>query len=404
MSKTILAGLALLFALGCASSGTGNPAVQKQQVFLSASLSTMEQGSFGPDFHLYDGGLLVFAHRRNELATTVDAATVDAMQKLIRESAWTKILSAMQAKNYDSYRDRPGVYLQSETRRTFVGAFVPADKLPEELRPYLRQIDEVLLRAFGPGYPVRFAELRLEVIELSADPVVPEQRLFLSLYASADQPGTHLRVYDGGLLTLSDERAELVARVDAETLAELQGIARDPLWQRLLAELATTHDVETMPEGDFSYAIRSESGGRFWWTRFPVEDLPDEMRSYLKKIDDIFQRTFGSKYPFYLSSVRTVIGKDEPPRGVQNDLTFLGTITSIEVASTGDPLRKFRVTTKVDEVLSGHLSGKKFSFAIHSPSQSGVEVGQQIRIQALATAEGYSVDEYQWRGAAADER
>jgi hypothetical protein len=81
----------------------------------------------------------------------------------------------------------------------------------------------------------------------------------------------------------------------------------------------------------------------------------------------------------------------------KGDLIFLGTVTRIQVADTGDPLRKWVVATRVDRVISGSFSGAQFSFAIHSPSRSGLEVGKQYRILATRVPGGYEVDQYQWR-------
>ena len=81
-----------------------------------------------------------------------------------------------------------------------------------------------------------------------------------------------------------------------------------------------------------------------------------------------------------------------PSRSNHSDLTFLGTVTKIEAADTCDPLKEWVVTTRVDKVLSGDFSGSQFSFAIHSPVQSGIEVGKQYQIRATATPEGYLVE------------
>jgi hypothetical protein len=80
-----------------------------------------------------------------------------------------------------------------------------------------------------------------------------------------------------------------------------------------------------------------------------------------------------------------------------SDLTFLGTVTSIEAADTGDRLKNWVVTARVDRIVSGRFSGGQFSFAIHSPTLSGLEVGKQCRIRATRTQKGYLVDQYQWR-------
>src|SRR5262245_59600304 len=75
-------------------------------------------------------------------------------------------------------------------------------------------------------------------------------------------------------------------------------------------------------------------------------------------------------------------GRAPAPASSGPDLTFLGTVTRIEIADTGDPRKEWVVTTKVDKVLSGSFTGSQFSFAIHSPSKSGLAVGKQYSIQA----------------------
>jgi hypothetical protein len=298
--KPLVASAVLLLLMSCASAG--GPGVQKQRPLLTLWTTTAEDSFSGPNLQIYDRGLLMFSHKAAELAAAADAGTNAAFHKLVRDSAWRKLLSNLEKKNYGDGFGQAGLHMQYETG----AAFVPLEKIPEELRIYLRQIDALFTRVFAASYPVRLAETH-EMVG-SAGPVAPKQRLFLSLYFSssgAGMFGPHLRVYDGGLLILSRENDELVATADAETLAEFQDIVRDPQWQHLISKLAATHNVETMPEGDFSLAIRSESGGALLWTRFPVDDLPEELRPYLKRVDDVFQRTFDSKYPFYLSSMRT---------------------------------------------------------------------------------------------------
>jgi len=79
------------------------------------------------------------------------------------------------------------------------------------------------------------------------------------------------------------------------------------------------------------------------------------------------------------------------------DLIFKGTVTKIAVANTGDPLREWVVTTRVDRVVCGSFSGSTFQFAIHSPTRSRIEVGQQYRIVATRVPQGYEVDPDEWR-------
>jgi N-carbamoylputrescine amidase len=79
------------------------------------------------------------------------------------------------------------------------------------------------------------------------------------------------------------------------------------------------------------------------------------------------------------------------------DLTFLGTVTSIEISRAEDRLNNWVVTTRVDKIVSGDFSGEQFSFRVHSPSLSGLVVGKQYQIRAAQASEGYTVDQYQWR-------
>ncbi|HEV8583025.1 MAG TPA: hypothetical protein VGX68_28490 [Thermoanaerobaculia bacterium] len=298
--KSIFASAALLLLMSCASAG--GPGVQKQRLLLTLWTTTPEDSFSGPDLDVYDRGLVVFSQKADEVAAIADAETNGAFHKLVRDPAWRKLLSDLETKDYGDGFGQAGLHIQYETGATFV----PFEKIPEELRIHLRQIDDLFARVFDTAYPVRLAEPR--EMASSAGPAASKQRLFLSLYFSASGAGMfgpHLRVYDGGLLILSQDNDELVAAADAETLAAFQKIVRDPQWQHLISKLASTHDVETMPEGDFSLAIRSESGDAPLWARFPVDDMPEELRPYLKRVDDVFQQTFGSKYPFYLSSVRT---------------------------------------------------------------------------------------------------
>src|SRR5262245_595921 len=81
----------------------------------------------------------------------------------------------------------------------------------------------------------------------------------------------------------------------------------------------------------------------------------------------------------------------------QGDLIYKGTVTKIEIADTGNPLRQWVVTTRVDQVVCGSFSGARFQFAIHSPAQSGLRVGKQYRIVATSVPDGYVVDPTQWR-------
>jgi hypothetical protein len=77
---------------------------------------------------------------------------------------------------------------------------------------------------------------------------------------------------------------------------------------------------------------------------------------------------------------------------VGDDTDFLGTVTGIDIGDVRHPYLRWNVTVKIDEVLSGHRPGDSFWFAIHSPSQENIKVGQRLRIRARKTAEGYVVE------------
>jgi len=81
---------------------------------------------------------------------------------------------------------------------------------------------------------------------------------------------------------------------------------------------------------------------------------------------------------------------------VKGDLVFLGTVAEM----TSSPLPQSRlgwvVQCEVDRVVSGTFPGKTFSFRIHSPSKSGLEVGKQYTITATRTPDGFHVDQHQW--------
>jgi len=75
---------------------------------------------------------------------------------------------------------------------------------------------------------------------------------------------------------------------------------------------------------------------------------------------------------------------------------FLGTVQNIVISPLEKCLDNYVVQCRVDKILSGDIACKTFSFRIHSPTQSGLEIGKQYTIVATRTAEGFVVDQYQW--------
>lgn len=101
--------------------------------------------------------------------------------------------------------------------------------------------------------------------------------------------------------------------------------------------------------------------------------------------------TFGLTIGFYLS-VDTENGYRviELQQGVivmegEKDfekIVLVGTVTELIPARGLHPHHKWLVSLQIDTVITGDINGKTFSFAIHSPTKSGVEKGGQYVINA----------------------
>jgi|SRR6267142_2338549 len=77
------------------------------------------------------------------------------------------------------------------------------------------------------------------------------------------------------------------------------------------------------------------------------------------------------------------------------DLVFIGTITKIYPFSAPTTVRRrWAVRAHVDRVVSGTFSGDTFTFTVHSPTQSGLQVGGTHTIKAKWIDKGYVVDEH----------
>jgi hypothetical protein len=81
------------------------------------------------------------------------------------------------------------------------------------------------------------------------------------------------------------------------------------------------------------------------------------------------------------------------------DLVLKGTVTKIKTFEPRDELsqKHWAVTVKVKRVITGSISEPTLTFAVHSPAMSGLKVGRSYTIKATRTADGYLVDELQWR-------
>ena len=57
------------------------------------------------------------------------------------------------------------------------------------------------------------------------------------------------------------------------------------------------------------------------------------------------------------------------------EIIVCGEVVGIDPARTADPRLRWAVKLRVDLVRSGNFAAKELSFAIHSPSRSGISVG-----------------------------
>jgi len=86
-----------------------------------------------------------------------------------------------------------------------------------------------------------------------------------------------------------------------------------------------------------------------------------------------------------------------PDNQGEGHITLLVTVEKVEASPVPESTQNWIVQGRVDRVLSGGFSGKTFSFRVHSPAESGLEVGKQYRVEAKRTKDGYAVvDQYQW--------
>ncbi len=86
----------------------------------------------------------------------------------------------------------------------------------------------------------------------------------------------------------------------------------------------------------------------------------------------------------------------EPSGDRAGDLIFLGKVESIVIAPLEKSQNNFVVKTRVLKIVKGSFGGSHFSFRIHSPSKSQIEVGMELEVKAKRTQEGYLVDPIQF--------
>ena len=75
-------------------------------------------------------------------------------------------------------------------------------------------------------------------------------------------------------------------------------------------------------------------------------------------------------------------------------LVLLGTVTSIfQIDAPPTSLRNWAVTMRVEKVKRGKYAESEFTFAIHSPARSGLQVGDRYTVEANWDGHEYRVDE-----------
>jgi hypothetical protein len=84
------------------------------------------------------------------------------------------------------------------------------------------------------------------------------------------------------------------------------------------------------------------------------------------------------------------VASAEPP---SEKLVLMGTVTAISPRAKGPSLRNWAVTIRVEKVKVGKFSHPEFTFAVHSPSRAGLEVGGHCTIEADWTGQGYLVND-----------
>ena len=96
-----------------------------------------------------------------------------------------------------------------------------------------------------------------------------------------------------------------------------------------------------------------------------------------------------------LLTAQTLIRASAAPSAKKIGLT--GTVTAISQVHARPPSRRnWAVTIRVEKVKVGKFSHPEFTFAVHSPSMAGLEVGGHCTIEANWMGQGYLVDDMHW--------
>jgi len=77
-------------------------------------------------------------------------------------------------------------------------------------------------------------------------------------------------------------------------------------------------------------------------------------------------------------------------------IVIRGVVTEIFPTGDSQATSDWGVTVYVESVESGTYSQPEFTFSVHSPSMSGLLVGERYTIVATASKVGVNVEESQW--------
>lgn len=80
----------------------------------------------------------------------------------------------------------------------------------------------------------------------------------------------------------------------------------------------------------------------------------------------------------------------------KSDLVFLGMVQKIEMSPIPQSSHNWIIHCCADQIISGDFKGSTFSFRVHSPIKSGLEVGKHYKVRAEKKDNDYAVDQWQW--------
>ncbi len=78
-------------------------------------------------------------------------------------------------------------------------------------------------------------------------------------------------------------------------------------------------------------------------------------------------------------------------QAVHMDLSLIGIVTKISPLAEPQHLKQWAITLKVTKILHGTFTNETFSFQVHSPAQSGLEINKTYELEAVSTGTGYKV-------------